>query len=113
MEGNTGIHFDLIPLSPRLCGSRTVSKYLRSFCLTTCEIQRGLEQRYAINFCAKLGKSGSETLQLLRIAYGDAVLSSAQIPWWHMALKDGWESVEDEQRAGRSSTKELRRMWLV
>ena len=62
-----------------------------------------LEQRYAIKFCAKLGKSGSETLQLLRTAYGDAVLSSAQVLRWHQAFKDGRESIEDEQRAGRPS----------
>ena len=67
-------------------------------------MQRSLEQRYAIKFCAKLGKFGSKTLQLLRIAYGDAVLSSAQVLRWHKAFKDGRESVEDEQRAGRSST---------
>ena len=67
-------------------------------------MQRSVEQRYAIKFCAKLGKSGSETLQLLRTAYGDAVLSSAQVFRWHKAFKDGRESVEDEQRAGRPST---------
>uniref|UniRef100_A0A803TIB7 Mos1 transposase HTH domain-containing protein n=2 Tax=Anolis carolinensis TaxID=28377 RepID=A0A803TIB7_ANOCA len=67
-------------------------------------MQRSLEQRYAIKFCVKLGKSGSETLQLLRTAYGDAVLSSAQVFRWHKAFKDGRESVEDEQRAGRPST---------
>ena len=65
---------------------------------------QSLEQRYAIKFCAKLGKSGSKTLQLLRTAYGDAVLSSAQVLRWHKAFKDGRESVEDKQRAGRSST---------
>ncbi|XP_060615302.2 protein GVQW3 [Anolis sagrei] len=68
------------------------------------KMQRSLEQRYAIKFCVKLGKSGSETLQLLRTAYGDAVLSSAQVFRWHKAFKDGRESVEDEQRAGRPST---------
>jgi hypothetical protein len=68
-------------------------------------MQRSLEQLYAIKFCAKLGKSGSETLQqLLRIAYGDAVVSSAQVLRWPKAFKDGRESVEDEQRAGRPST---------
>ena len=41
-------------------------------------MQRSLEQCYAIKFCVKLGKSGSETLQLLRTAYGDAVLSSSK-----------------------------------
>jgi len=67
-------------------------------------MQRSREQRYAIKFCAKLGKSGSETLQLLRAACGDAVLSSAQVFRWHKAFKEGRESVEDEQCAGRPST---------
>jgi hypothetical protein len=67
-------------------------------------MQRSLEQRYAIKFCAKLGQSGSETLQLLRPAYGDAVLSSSQVLRWHTAFKEGREDVEDEQRAGRPST---------
>jgi hypothetical protein len=43
-------------------------------------------------------------LQLLRTAYGDAVLSSAQVFRWHKAFKDRRESVEDEQRAGCPST---------
>jgi len=71
-------------------------------CLVTGENADDLEQRYAIKFCAKLGKSGSETLQLLT-AYGDAVLSLAQVFRWHKAFKEGIESVEDEQRAGRPS----------
>jgi len=52
----------------------------------------------------KLRKSGSETLQLLRTAYGDAVLSSAQVFRWHKLLKDRKESIEDEQCAGHPST---------
>ena len=76
-RGNPGIQFDLPQLSPRLCSSGYVSKVRSSSCvLSRAKIQRSLEQRYAIKFCAKLGKSGSETLQLLRTAYGDAVLSS-------------------------------------
>jgi len=67
------------------------------------KMQRRLEQCYAIKFCAKLGKSGSETLQLLRTAYGDAVLSSAQVFRWHKPFKDGRDSVEDEQCTGRPS----------
>ena len=67
-------------------------------------MQRSLEQRYAIKFCVKLGKSGSETLQLLRTAYGDAVLSSSQVLRWYKAFKDGREGIEDEQRAGCPST---------
>ena len=49
---------------------------------------------------ARNSESGSET-QLLRTAYGDAVLSSSQVFRWHMAFKDGRESVEEEQRSGR------------
>jgi len=67
-------------------------------------MQRRLEQRYAIKFCAKLGKSGSEALQLLRTACDDAVLCSAQVFRWHKAFKDERDSVEDEQRTGRPST---------
>jgi len=41
---------------------------------------------------------------LLRTAYGDAVLSSAQVLRWHKAFKNGRKSVEDEQHAWRPST---------
>ena len=91
-------------LSLHLCSNRYVSKVCSSFCvLLRVKMQRSLEQRYAIKFCAKLGKSGSKTLQLLRTAYGDAVLSSAQVFRWHKAFKDGRESNEDEECAGRPS----------
>jgi len=52
----------------------------------------------------RFGNSGSETLQLLRTAYGDADLSSAQVFMGHMAFKGGREGIEDEQEAGRPST---------
>jgi len=85
---NPGIKFGLPQLSPRLCSSRYVSKERSSFfVLSRAKMQRRLEQRYAIEFCAKLGKSGSETLLLLRTTYGDAVLSSAQVFRWHKAFK--------------------------
>ena len=100
-RGNPGIQFDLSQFGLLLCSSRYVSKVCSSFCvLSRVKMQRSLEQSYAIKFCAKLGKSGSETLQLLT-AYGDAVLSSSQVFRWHMAFKDGRESVEEEQRSGR------------
>ena len=67
-------------------------------------MQRSVEQRYAIKFCMKLGKTASEALEMLRTAYGEAALSSAQVFRWHKAFKDGREAVEDEQRSGRPST---------
>jgi hypothetical protein len=35
------------------------------------------EQRVNIKFCVKLGKTATETLQLLRDAYGDEALKKA------------------------------------
>jgi hypothetical protein len=55
-------------------------------------------------FWAKPRKSSSETLQLLRTAYGDAVLSSAQVFRWYKAFKDGRESVDNEQCTGHHTT---------
>lgn len=65
-------------LSPRRCSSHIVSKVCStSVCVSIAdEMQRSLEQRYAIKVCANFGKFGSATLQLLRTAYGDAALSS-------------------------------------
>ena len=88
-KGNPGIQFDLPQLSPRVCSSRYISKACSSFCVfSQVKMQRSVEQHYVIKFCAKLGKSGFETLQLLRTAYGDAVLSSAQVLRWHKAFKE-------------------------
>jgi hypothetical protein len=39
----------------------TLAKCVSSFCvLLRAKMQRSLEQRYTIKFCAKLGESGSE-----------------------------------------------------
>ena len=82
----------------------TLAKCVVVSVLSLVKMQKNLEQRYAIKFCTKLRKSGSKTLQLLRTAYGDAVLFSARVFRWHKEFKDGRESIEDEQRAGRPST---------
>jgi len=111
-RGNSGVQFDLPQVSPRLCSSRYVSKVHSSFCVLSRAKMQSLEQRYAIKFCLKLGKSGSETLQLLRTAYRDAVLPSAQ-------SSDGIRRSRTEGRALRTNgaqglqLQELRTMWLV
>ena len=38
-------------------------------------MERIVEQRYAVEFCFKLGKSASETFELIKQAYGDDALS--------------------------------------
>jgi hypothetical protein len=48
---------------------------------------RLLEQRINITFCAKLGKSVSETLQMLTEAYGADAMKKLSVYEWHKSLK--------------------------
>lgn len=63
-----------------------------------------MEQRIAIKFCFKLGKNTTETVQMLKTAYGDQALSKSQVCRWFKLLKEGREDVQDEARSGRPST---------
>jgi len=68
------------------------------------KMQHSVNQRYAIKFCIKLEKSATETLAMIKKAYGKHALSKAQVFRWHKALSEGREDVKDEQRIGRPST---------
>ncbi|GFX41223.1 protein GVQW3 [Trichonephila clavipes] len=61
------------------------------------------EQRCAIKFCFRLGHSATETFAKLQQAYGDSVLSRAQVFRSFKAFSGGRESIEDEPRSGRPS----------
>jgi len=63
-----------------------------------------LQQRAKIKFCAKLGKSGAETFQMIRRAYGNEAMSCARCFEWHACFKRGRTSLEDDERSGRPST---------
>lgn len=67
-------------------------------------MQRSLEQRYAIKFCVKLGKSKAETFDMIKQAYPDVALPRSGVFRWHKAFLEGREEVADEDRAGRPST---------
>lgn len=64
-----------------------------------------MEQRANIKFCFKIGKTASETYELLKIAYGDAAMSRSRTFEWYARFRDGRESTEDDQRCGRPTTK--------
>ena len=69
-----------------------------------------LEERYAIKFCFKLGKSARETYGILQIAFRPSCMNRAWVFEWHMRFNEGRESVRDDERCGRSkevSTTEL------
>jgi hypothetical protein len=46
-------------------------------------IDKSLEQRINIKFCVKIGKSASETLALLTMAYGEYAMKKMSVFEWH------------------------------
>ncbi|XP_067942994.1 protein GVQW3-like [Watersipora subatra] len=62
------------------------------------------EQRVCVKFCVKLGKSGAETLQMLRTAYGDSALKKTACYEWHKKIREGRTSTKDDDRMGRPAT---------
>ncbi|XP_011880667.1 PREDICTED: putative uncharacterized protein FLJ37770 [Vollenhovia emeryi] len=70
-------------------------------------MDRSVDQRYAIKFCVKLGKSATETFQLIQQAFRSDCLSKSQVLRWHKSFKEGREEVAEEPRSGRSSTSRI------
>jgi len=56
------------------------------------------EQRFAVKFCVKLGKSATETFAMLNTAYIDSIMKRATYFRWHEHFKDGQQSIEDDER---------------
>lgn len=63
-----------------------------------------MEQRVCVKFCFKIGKSASETYELLKEVFGDECLSRSNVFIWFQRFKDGRQSVEDDPRSGRPSS---------
>ena len=61
-----------------------------------------LEERYAIKFCFKIGKSTTETYRMLQTAFGAYCMNRASVFELHKRFKEGRESVRDDERRGRS-----------
>jgi hypothetical protein len=59
------------------------------------------EQRVCIKYCVKLGKSATETLEMLREEFGEQSDSCLE---WHSRFKAGQVSTEDDERSGQPST---------
>ena len=66
---------------------------------------KNLEQRINIQFCVKIGKSASETLALLTVAYGEYAMKKSSVFEWHRRFKEGQEYVQDDPRSGQLQTK--------
>jgi hypothetical protein len=50
---------------------------------------KNLEQRINIKFCMKSGKSASETVALLTVAYGEYTMKKSSVFEWHRRFKEG------------------------
>jgi len=65
---------------------------------------KNLEQWINVKFCAKIGKSASETLALLTVAYGEYTVKKSSVFEWHRQFKEGTEDVQDDPRSGQPKT---------
>lgn len=63
-----------------------------------------IEQRIVVKFHVKLGKTATETYNLLKQVYGHECLSRARVFEWFKRFQDGRKDVEDDSRPGRPST---------
>ena len=70
-----------------------------------------LEERYAINFCFKLGKKATETYGMLPTAFGVSCMNRASVFEWHKRFKEGREFVRDTERC--EGSKEVNSLELI
>jgi hypothetical protein len=57
-----------------------------------------------MTFYFKLGKSATETHEMLVEVYGDAAITRRTFYKWSERFRSGSESIDDEDRPGRPST---------
>jgi transposase len=63
-----------------------------------------LEQLAGVKFCFLLGKTGGETVVMLKTAYREAALGKTQVYEWFSSFRNGELSLADQPRSGRPST---------
>jgi len=67
-------------------------------------LSANVEQRVNIKFLTKLGKSTTETYNLLTEVYGDQSLSRTQVFEWFKKFKEGRKYVWDDPKLSHPST---------
>jgi len=63
---------------------------------------KNMEQWINIRFCVKIGKSASETLALLTVAYGEYAMKKSSVFEWHRRFKERREDVQDDPKTQRT-----------
>jgi len=59
------------------------------------------EQRANIKFCFKLGKTFTETHNLMKQVYGDNCVARTSVYEWYTRFKNGREDINDDAHTGR------------
>jgi hypothetical protein len=59
----------------------------------------------------KIGKSASETLALLTVAYGKYTMKNWSVFEWHRRFKEGRKAAQDDPRSGSQKRKGQIQMW--
>ena len=62
------------------------------------------DKRICIKFCFQLGKTSSETIEMMQKAFGSECMSKTRIKEWYKRFKDGRTSVDSDSCSGRPST---------
>jgi hypothetical protein len=88
-----------------------ISRRPRTFCSRACRVCLAIfdvadirEQCISIKFCFKLGKTFTETHEMMKNSYGDQCMSRTRCYEWFKCFKDGRQSAHDGQRLGRPWT---------
>ena len=75
------------------------------------------EQRACIKFCVRLSKTGSETFEMLKQAFGDSCMSRSRTFEWFGRFKNGRTLTANDDRPCRSSTaitpSKVEQVWAV
>ena len=61
-------------------------------------------QNFCLKICFKLGKTFTQTLQMLQQAYREDCWSRTQCYEWYQRFKSGRTSIEDDPKSGRHSS---------
>uniref|UniRef100_W8CAR2 Mos1 transposase HTH domain-containing protein n=1 Tax=Ceratitis capitata TaxID=7213 RepID=W8CAR2_CERCA len=62
------------------------------------------EQRANIKFCFKLGKTFTETFNMMKEVYGVDCLSRARVHKWFKRFQEGREDIKDDDHPGPANT---------
>jgi hypothetical protein len=62
------------------------------------------EEMENVKICQKLGKSASETFQMIKQAYGEEALGRSAVFKWHKYFVQGRDLLEDDEHTGRPKT---------